>query len=350
MTPKSPPSSGKGARRGASSCSRTLLAAAASLLATSLATSPAHAGKHQGDYGSGNLAKGEIHTELYRGAAVPFEITVVETPNDCEGHLDLTIEWDEDDNEVVVELRGKEALEPFPSVDRTLGVDYVPNAFLPEPEDIAGGRYQLWLIAASGPMTLFFYDPITLDLIGSEHDFEVPPPAIPVAFPTLRMVGTPMFQPEPDGDVDETWTFDYDGMLRGDRPEFSHHLITFPPPNLCGANPYRLDQSTLRPYVTAPFPADEALPWSEYLRGGLVFDVTIEPPAYHMEPPLTTLTATYSGATAVGGGVPRGWTMDIEAAFMNVAPPIQPWAGAGTCESVYAGVHDFGLNVCGGAP
>ncbi|MCH9683377.1 MAG: hypothetical protein K0V04_18215, partial [Deltaproteobacteria bacterium] len=88
----------------------------------------------------------------------------------------------------------------------------------------------------------------------------------------------------------------------------------------------------------------------DYLRGGMLFDVTIEPPQYFQEPPRTTLSATYSGATAVAGGVPRGWTFDIDAAFMNVAPPIRPWSGAGSCEDVYAGVHTLGLDFCGGAP
>ena len=296
------------------------------------------------------MAKGEFRTNLYRGAAAPYEITVLETPCNCQGSLELTIKWDEDDDEVKVKLRGDHALERYPDVERTLGVDYFPNPFFPEPEDYEDGRYQLWIVGAAGPITLFFYDPVTLDLMGSEHDFEVPPPAIPVPFPTLRMFSTPMFQPQHDGDVHENWTFAYSGMVRGDRPELSHHLVTFPPPNLCGVNPDRLDLSTLRPYITAPFPASDARPWSDYLRGGLLFDVTAEPGEYYMEPPRTTLAATYSGATAVAGGIPQGWTFDIDAAFMNVAPPIRPWPAAGSCEQYYTPFHSTGLDVCGGAP
>lgn len=347
MTPTSPPM-GRGARRDAL-CRVTRTVPTATLLFATLLAIPAEAGKPKGPFGKGDISKGELRTMLYRGAAAPFEITVLATRNDCQGSLELEIEWDEEDDEVEVKLEGKNALDPYPDVVRTEGVDYFPNPFFPEPEDYYDGRYQLWIVGAAGPITMFFYDPVTLDLLGSEHDFEAPPPAIPVPFPTLRMFATPMFQPKFNGDVKKKWEFSYSGMVRGDRPEFSHHLVTFPPPNLCGVDPNRLDMSTLRPYVTAPFPAAEARPWSEYLAGGLLFDVTVETPDYHTEPPRTNLAATFSGATAIAGGVPNGWTFDIDAAFMNVAPPIRPWPGAGTCQQYYTPFHTTGLNVCGGA-
>ncbi|MEM7155893.1 MAG: hypothetical protein AAF799_23785 [Myxococcota bacterium] len=303
-----------------------------------------------GGYGTGNVESGDFRTLLHRGAAVPFELTVVATPNDCNGYMKLDVEWDEASNEVEVGLWGNGVLEPYPDVERTLGVNYTPNEFFPEPEDFQDGRYQLWMVSAAGPITMFFYDPVTLDLMGSEYDFAVPPPAIPVFFPTLYMTATETFQPQWNGNVRETWTYDYDAMVRGDLPQYAHHIVTFPPPNLCGADPNRLDLSTLRPYISDPLPASEARPFSDYLRGGLLFDVTIEPPEYYTDPPLTTLAATYSGATAGAGGIPAGWNFDIDAAFMNVAPPIRPWAGAGSCTDVYPGLHTTGLNVCGGAP
>ncbi len=349
MTPTSLPS-GEGQRRDAS-CSSSRALPALSLLAVALAASPAFAGpKPDGPYGKGTVEKGEISIPLYRGAAVPFELMVAPTPCDCAGHVDLKIEWDESDNEVEVELKGDEgSLFQYPDVDRTEGVDWLPNPFFEDPVDIVDGRYQLWIIAGGGPISIFYYDPMTLDLMGSQYDFEVPPPAIPVFFPTLYMVSTDMFQPDASGAVDEEWTFAYDGMVRGDLPQYSHHVVSFPPPNLCGANPERLDLSTLRTYVSNPLPAGEARPFSDYIRDGLLFDVTIEPSDYYLDPPTTTTAATYSGATAVGGGVPEGWNFDIDAAFMNVAPPIRPWDGAGTCDAWWGGLHTTGLNVCGGA-
>lgn len=324
--------------------------AALALCAATLLPSTTLAGNPEAEFGKGDVDRGRFFTELYRGAAVPFELTVVSTPNDCHGHMDLDVRWNAASNKVRVKLSGEGVLDPFPNVDRTLGEDYTPNPFFPEPEDVVGGRYQLWIIGGGGPITMFFYDPATLDLLGSEYDFEEPPPAIPVFFPTLYMVSSPMFQPDADGDVDESWVFDYDAMGRADRPEYAHHIVTFPPPNLCGADPNRLDLSTLRPYISDPLPASEARPFSDFIRDGMLFDVTIEPPEYHTEPPLTTLAATYSGGTSVGGGIPYGWQFDIDAAFMNVAPPIRPWEGANTCENVYPGIHTTGLNVCGGAP
>jgi hypothetical protein len=298
--------------------------------------------------GGGDSEKGFIAVPLYRGVAVPFELTVVATPNNCRNNLMLTMRWNKNLNKVWVRLTGPPgSLERFPDVDRTAGVDYFPNPFFPEPEDYENGRYQLWIIGAGGPPTAFFYDPNTLDLLGSALDFETPPPnAIVQPFPTLFMFATPTFQPKADGSVELDWQFDYAAPGRGDRPEYSYHIVTFPPPNLCGANPFRLDLSTLRPYIADPFPASQAVPWSDYLRNGLLFDVTIEPPEYFSDPPLTSLVATYSGATAVAGGVPKGWNFDIDAAFGGNAPPIKPWAGRGSCSDQFAGVHTHNLNFC----
>ncbi len=314
-------------------------------LALSTLPSPARAKKADPPYGTGNLDKGEIKMPLYRGAAVPFELTVVATPQNCEAHADLEIRWNRQANKVTVKIEAEDAFDHRPTIDRTLGVDYLPNPFFPEPEDVVDGRYQLWIISAAGPVETFFYDVDTLDLIAGPGD-EVPVPAIPVPFPTLYMFGTPMFEPKHNGKVKVNWTFPYDSPHRGDRPEFSYHVVSFPPPNLCGANPFRLDLSTLRPWISDPLPREAARPWDDYLRGGLLFDITVEPGEYFTEPPLTTLTATYSGATAVGGAIPKGWQLDIDGAFANLAPPIKPWKGAGTCENVFEGFHTQGLNFC----
>ncbi|MCA9634744.1 MAG: hypothetical protein KC420_01780, partial [Myxococcales bacterium] len=246
-----------------------------------------------------------------------------------------------------VKLKGKNALEAFPSVDRTVGVNFEPNQFWPDIEDYDNGRYQLWLFSAGGPLLTFYYSGETLDLLGSELDFDLPPAgSIPVAFPTLYGFATPFFQPDGNNDVDFEWTFDYDKSIRGDRADLAHMYVTFPPPNLCLVNPFRLDLSTLRPYISPPVPAAEARPWSDYLRSGLLFDITIETPEYVTEPPRTVAVGTYSGSTAIGGGIPKGWTMDIDAAFMSIAPPIREWGGANECSDYWGGVHTKGINFC----
>jgi hypothetical protein len=320
-------------------------------IASLAAATPAQA-KPDAPYGTGNLAEGEFEVDLFRGAAVPFELTVVETPNNCEGSINLNVKWNAAEDTVDLQMRSdNNTLEQFPNVDRTFGVDYLPNPFFPEPEDITNGRYQLWLISASGPIVNFWYDPMTLDLVGGPTEFPTPPEGlIPVPFPTLYMFATPLFQPNEHGKVNVNWQFPYSSPHRGDRPEYSYHIVTFPPPNLCGANPFRLDLSTLRGYITDPFPRAEARPWDDYLRGGMLFDVTIEPENYYVEPPLTTLTATYSGGTAVGGSIPRDWQLDIDAAFAGLAPPIKPFAGANSCDQYFEGFHTIGANFCPPAP
>ena len=151
------------------------------------------------------------------------------------------------------------SLEPFPDVERTAGVNYFPNPFFPEPEDYQDGRYQLWLVSAAGPMVNFYFAGDTLNLLGSDLDFNTPPSSsIPVPFPTLYLFGSPTFQPDAQGAVDMQWSFPYDRAIRGDRPEYAHFYVTFPPPNLCLVNPFRLDLSTLRPYISDPVPASQA--------------------------------------------------------------------------------------------
>lgn len=292
----------------------------------------------------GDYDKGKMNIELRRGAAVPIELSVIDTPSP-NGAVDLKLEWDEQENEVKVKLSGKHVLERFPDVNRTAGVNFLPNAWFPEPEDIVDGRYQLW-IATTGRMLTFYYDPQTLDLMGSDLDFETPPNAIPVPFPSLRLVGSPFFQPKANGDLDFTWTFSYDQVTRGDLPNLSEYYLTFPPPNLCGANPYRVDLSALRPYGSKPLPAQDAPSFSEFLRGGLLFDITVEPSQYFTDRAIQTGIGSYSQTTLVAGTVPRGWTMDIDAAFGNNAPPIRPWAGAGSTGLWSPPFHHLDANFC----
>jgi hypothetical protein len=292
--------------------------------------------------GEGTTERGSITVPLNRGGIAPFELTVAATPNGCTTHPDVTIDWDQAENTVHLHLFGKGVLTPHPTVLRTLGVDFTPNQFFPEPQNVVDGRYQFWVITA-GPLVTFFYDPSTLNLIGSQFDFTTPPPAIPIQLPSLAAVGSQLFQPDDNGDLDFVWDFPYDHVTRGDLPQFGAHYVSFPPPNLCEVNPFRIDLSTLRPYISKP---QQALPFSVWTRSGFVFDLTIEPSTYFTFPPFTTLTATYSNITEVAGAVPNGWAFDIEAAFMNIAPPIRPWPAAGTCVNYFTPMHTKNMNFC----
>ena len=183
--------------------------------------------------------------------------------------------------------------------------------------------------------------------MGSELDFPTPPPgAIPVPFPTLRLFSSDYFQPKANGDLNYKWTFSYDKVHRGDRPDLSEFFLTFPPPNLCEVNPFRIDQSHLRPYGSDPIPVAEAPSFDEYLRGGLIFDITVEPPVPFTDPPIQTNIGSYSQTTMVGGELPNGFTLDIDAVFGNVAPAVRPWGGAGACNLWTPPFHDMGINFC----
>ncbi|MCA9718161.1 MAG: hypothetical protein H6713_32620 [Myxococcales bacterium] len=304
----------------------------------------------------GDEEAGYLRMPLHRGGAVPLEFSVAVPSNGCSGDDEMVLEiaWSKQENYVHVHLQGEGILDPHPDFSRPES-EWQFNPFLAETKDIEDGRYQFWIASAAGPPIVFYYAPDPEDpqvgpvLLGSQFDFEVPPEgAIPVALPTLQLFSSPMMQPDEDGNLDYDWVFDYDTAGRGDFPgEFSHHFVTFPGPELCGMNPFRLDLSHLRPYFSGPRPIEEAVDFGWYLRGGLLFDLTIEPGEYYDEAaPKTTTIGTYSGGTAIAGGIPEGWSMDIMAAFMGLAPPIKPWAGADQCLQTFDGFRDLGINFC----
>lgn len=293
----------------------------------------------------GLLQKGKLHVDLHRGAVVPLEATVIKTPNNCAGSLGLDIEWDEAKDRVTVKLRGSEVLTPYPDVNRSKGVDFITNPHFPEPVDIVDGRYQLWIIGAAGPKTPFYYDTSTYELLGGGDDFVAPAGAIALEFPTFYLFTSPFFQPNNGGRVKFDWSFSYASPGRGDRPELSYHTLAFVPPDLCHIDQFRIDKTSLRPWISDPAPITKARPWSDYLHGGLMFNVSVEPDEYFVEPPLVSLTGSYSGATVLGGGVPRDWQLDFDAALAGLAPPIVQWAGANECLVEFQGFHD-GQNIC----
>jgi hypothetical protein len=257
------------------------------------------------------------------------------------------MKWSERDDDVSVHLEGHHVLVPHPNVTRTEGVDFFPNPFFPQPQNITNGRYQFWVISAGGPPITLFYDKATAKLLGSQFDFPSQPPnSAAISLPTLFLVPSPFFQPDAQGNLDETFHWKYSAMVRDDFPTLAQHFFTVAPPTLCDINPFRLDLSFLRAFITNARPASEALPFSDYVRNGLLFDITVDPPTYFTNPPLTTQFSTYSNTTAIAGSAPRGWGLDIDAAFGNTAPPIRQFVGAGRCQQEFTGVHTHNINFC----
>jgi hypothetical protein len=81
-------------------------------------------------------------------------------------------------------------------------------------------------VITAGPDVTFYYDPSNLNLIGSQFDFTTPPPAIPIQLPSLIAVGSQLFQPDDNGDLDFVWDFPYDHVTRGDLPQFARRLLS----------------------------------------------------------------------------------------------------------------------------
>lgn len=294
----------------------------------------------------GNYEKGSLTMALHRGGAVAFETFMPKLPGNCEGEMTLHLEWDEEQNWVKLNLKGEHILQKRPSIHRTEGVNFFPNTLWPEEKDFEDGRYQFWILAPTNMIT-FYYDPSTLDVMGSEYEFTTPPAgAISLQVPGIKLFPTPFFEPDSQGNVDFSWKFSYDHVVRGDLPQFAHHFNTYPPKNLCYANSTRYDLTTSRPYLSKPRPASEAQSFSDYLRNGLLFDTTIEPRTYATFPPLLTATSAYSGMTVTGGGVPRHWALDLDAVFMNNGPAIRPFEYAGTCKDEYKAHHIKNINFC----
>jgi hypothetical protein len=308
---------------------------------TSLADSPLEA------FSTGNIHKGEMRFPLVRGASQQPEVTVPALPGNCERHVDVTLKWDEEEDWVTVRLRGKGVLDQYPTVHRTLGVDYFPNPFWPETKDVVNGVYQFWFVSPAEEHT-FYYDGTTLDLLGSDLEFASPPPgSIPIPIPTVKLVGSELFRPDANGDLDVKLTYSYSAMTRGDLPLYAHNITSFPFTNLCKGNRYRFDLSEARGYVSRPRPASEARSFSDYLRNGLFYSITIEPEEYYVFPPVDTQIVTYSQGTIIAGLIPTGYTWDIDAGFMNLAPPVKPFDGHGHCVNWFTGVHTQNINFCG---
>lgn len=188
---------------------------------------------------AGTAALGFLTTPLYRGSGIPDEFLLKATPGNCGNSIQVTYTWSEKENWMRVHLQGKNVLEPQPSIQRTEGVNIFANSFWPEAQSFDNGRYQFWTISSLGAVD-FYYDGQTLDLLGSEFDFSNPPPnAIVINLPMFAALPTPFFQPDENGDLDVTFEYPYDHLVRPDLPEFAHTVGSFVPhPHCFISKPY----------------------------------------------------------------------------------------------------------------
>jgi hypothetical protein len=287
---------------------------------------------------SGDDDKGSLYTPLWRGNSPAIEDYVAAPPNgDCR-QLKCTVrmDWDRAANDVsyLIKCRG---LQPNPSVHRTEGVDYFPNAFHPSPKDIVHGAYRLWSLFGrvnKVKVPVFFhYNPQTLKLVGSDLDFPggPPPGLIPIDFPTAVITPSKTFQPNAAGFASHAWHTAYDHVTV-EGGAYSYVTVGFPPHDLCQAKPLQPAVSGLRPYASHWLPPSEGPSFQEVLHGGLTFDMTIDE-TDDVDPNTGVAPYGYSGVAYISnspfvpGGIPNGFSFQLLAAFTNSPPMHRPVPG-----------------------
>jgi hypothetical protein len=284
---------------------------------------------------SGDDDKGALLTPLYRGAFPGIEDWVWAPPDgDCsKRRATVRYDWDSAANTVHVLVKGRH-FDVNPTVTRTLNVNYFPDAFHTAPQSFDNGLYRYWTILASTSQAAnFYYDPHTLDLLGSQYDFATPPSNVIVQpFPVFVVTVSSPFRPDADGNVVHEFTNRYDGFTTEDGV-FSNLLATFIPLNLCLAAPLQPAISQLRPYVSPWQPPSAAKNWRDILHAGLGFDLQIDPPNTpppqygHNEPFGDSGISYMSNVAALQGGVPNGQHFRIVTAIQSVAPSLDAVTG-----------------------
>ena len=272
---------------------------------------------------------------LWRGAAPGLEDWVYAPPDgDCtrvKGTVHVS--WDSAHNKVHIVSKWK-GLTPRPSVHRTDGVNWWFNQFHQAPKDFDNGTYRLWLVLADPTHPgAFYYDPTTTNLMGSFVDFPAGPPsgAITLNLPLIPFTASLSFDPDRRGNAIHSWDMAYDHMS-AEGGFYSQSIASFPPPDLCHANPYAIEKTNIRAYTSAWQPPSTGLSWKEVLHRHPLFDLNVEESgaftATHGQLPYV-----YSGVAFIGnaaghqGGIPNGYTNKLMAGFRNVAPAIDPTPG-----------------------
>ncbi|HEX4446197.1 MAG TPA: hypothetical protein VH044_05660 [Polyangiaceae bacterium] len=284
---------------------------------------------------SGTDAKGAVISPLFRGGFPGMEDYIFTPANgDCtKMKSTIRVDWDQAANKVTYTVKGIN-FPVMPTVTRTEGVNYFSDPFHNAAKDIHGGAYRLWILLGSTTnQTQFFYDPTTLQLLGSTFDFTAasPPPAnaIPATFPIFSTTGSNQFDPDSHGNVLHQFTLPYTAITN-ESATFARAFASFVPLDLCEAKALQPAVSQLRPYVTPWQPISPAPVWSDMLHAGIGFSIQLDDRV-----PLNNgfggnLPYVYSGIDVMSnllstqGGIPNGWGNQIIAAIMNVAPILAP--------------------------
>jgi hypothetical protein len=305
----------------------------------------------------GNDDKGTLYLPQWRGASVGIEEYVWAPPSgDCRKLKGtIRVDWDSAENTVriVAKYRG---LPKRPNVRRTEGVDYFSNPFHPFPKDFDNGVYRLWVIQGADPLpATFYYDPGTLNLLGSQFDFPAGPPnggaVIPVTIPLFTLSGSDSFEPDADGFAVKDYTIPYDN-LQVESGDFSVARISFVPFNLCLGQPAAPVRGQARPYVTPWQPTGIGPSFKKLLHSGLAFDIQLENPldatAAGGNLPYVFGGVAFIGGPSFQGGVPNGYRFSLSNQIQNVSPIIKPVPGGNGlgCFSYVNEPHITATNHC----
>ena len=194
----------------------------------------------------------------------------------CDGEARLDIEFDRDANKLDVRAV-MDGLPYRPSYCYDYDPSHPYNAY---PECVSDGRWQVWLVGHVFSLrSVFYYDAVSGDLIGNEHDVDannLPPTAFPLELPVLQMLCTDFFESDPQTlKVDETWSYDYDNVL--DMLGSAGVYVGVLPPNLYNPN------DLIVYYTEGGLPAELAMNFDDVIddiaegRGGIMIGTSYEP-------------------------------------------------------------------------
>ena len=212
------------------------------------------------------------------------------------------VEWNKLHDFVEIHVH-YENLPHRPRVERVPGTNPQTPWTPAYPEVVENAAYQIWLIPihpfGSGA---FYYDPQTLDLVGNFRTMPNPSPNLLInTAPVVRLVSSPLFEPNKNGVADLRWRFNYNQVL----DEFGGGGSDW------AAGPLNLRRvGNVDAITTYKLPASEALSFDFFLNGaGFVLDTTVEP---HPKP--IDLRQTYNPIVVCGNGayqqIPYGLRVD----------------------------------------
>lgn len=224
--------------------------------------------------------EGRIRFPLGLELDIPDEIQVV-TSEMLEGSAETTITYSKSDNRVTLDLD----LVGLPYRETFTRPEDVSTPYNQQLTSVEDAQWQVWLIGHWFTIeTTYWYDGQTKQLIGNEFDiFEQPPTDetpidvnddgvidTPVKLPTAQMIGSPIFEGNPDGTAQISLEYTYDSLLDELGTAGSYASVL----------PYNLD----RPeevgvyYTEGGLPLSEAMSWDDILtniRSGNRLNITL---------------------------------------------------------------------------